>query len=44
MIELKHSLTCQYLNVSLEIVVWIYNTFDNNLGFKEDFTKYFKES
>ena len=30
--------------VPLEIVVWIFNTFDNNLGINNDFTKYFKES
>ena len=28
----------------LEIVVWIYNTFDNNLSILNDFTKFLKES
>ena len=26
-----------------EIVVWIYDTFDNNLEIKDDFEKYLKE-
>ena len=30
--------------VSREIVVWIYNTFDNNLEIKHDLTKYLKKS
>ena len=31
-------------SVPLEIVVWIYDTFDNNLGIENDFTKYLKRS
>ena len=30
--------------VPLEIVVWIYNTYDNNLRIENDFTKYLKKS
>ena len=30
--------------VTLRIVVWIYISFDNNLGIKNSFTKYLKES
>ena len=33
-----------HLKVALEIVVYIYDTFDNKLGVKNDFTKYSKES
>ena len=29
--------------VPLKIVIWIDDTFDNDLGFKNDFTKYLKE-
>ena len=32
------------LRVHSEIVVWIYDTFDNNFEIKNDFTKYLKES
>ena len=28
----------------MTIVVWIYGSFDNNFGIKEDFEKYLKES
>ena len=38
------SLTHTCLRVPLEIVVWIYNTFDDNLGIKKDFIKHLKES
>ena len=38
------SLTHKYLIVPPGIVVWIYNTFDNNFGNVKDFTKYLKES
>ena len=31
-----------YLGVLLEIVVWIYDTFDNNLGIENLFAKYLK--
>ena len=31
-------------NSSVEIIIWIYDTFDNKLGNKGDFTKYLKES
>ena len=30
--------------VPQEIVVWIYDTFDNNFSIENDFTKYFKTS
>ena len=30
--------------VTHEIVVWIFDIFDNNLEIKNDFMKYFKES
>ena len=29
---------------SSEIVVWIYDTFDNNFGIENDFAKYLKEN
>ena len=32
------------LSASLEIVVWIFDTYDNNLEIKNNFTKYLKES
>ena len=31
------------LRVSLQFVVWIYSTFDNNFGTENDLTKYLKE-
>ena len=37
-------LTHPCLHVPLEIVVWIYDTFDNNFGIDNDFTKYLNES
>ena len=39
-----YELTHYCFRVPLEIVVWIYNTFDYNLGIKKDFIKYLKES
>ena len=36
-------LTHWCFRVPLEIVVWIYDTFNNNLGIKIELTKYFKE-
>ena len=32
------------LGVILEIVIWIFDTFDNNLEIRSNFTKYSKES
>ena len=32
------------LEDSPDIVVWIYDTFDNNFGNENDYAKYFKES
>ena len=29
------------LRLALEIVVWIYDSFGNNFGIEDDFTKYF---
>ena len=31
------------LKVPQEIAVWIFDTFDNNFGIENDFTKYLKE-
>ena len=39
-----HDKTSMASMVLLEIVVWIYDTFVNNLGTKYNFTKYLKES
>ena len=36
-------LTHSYLSIPLEIVVWIYDTFDNNFWIKNYFSKYLKE-
>ena len=33
-----------FKRVPQEIVVWIFDTFDNNFGIKDDFIKYLKES
>ena len=41
---LASRLTHLCLRVTLEIVVRIFDTSDNNLGIKNDFTKYFKKS
>ena len=43
-ILLVYPLTHKCLRVSHEIVVWIYDTFSNKIGIKNDFTKYLKES
>ena len=32
------------LRINLEIVVWTFDTFDNYLKIRNDFTKYFKRS
>ena len=37
-------LTYSCFKVTQEVVVWIQDTFDNNLGIKNDFTKYLMES
>ena len=37
-------LTHEYLRGPPEVVVWIYDTFDNNLEIENGFTKYLKES
>ena len=34
----------QSLNDTLEIIAWIFDTFDNNSRTGNDFTKYLKES
>ena len=39
-----NGLTHSGLRVPLEIVVWIDDIFENNIGIKNDFTKYLKES
>ena len=33
-----------FLRVPLEIVVWIFDTFDNNLGSENNFTKHWTEN
>ena len=37
-------LTHWYLRIPPEIVVWIYDTFENNFEIDKGFTKYLKES
>ena len=39
----RSDLTHQCLRVTFEIVVWIFNTFNNNLENKPDFIKYLKK-
>ena len=41
---LLRSLTHSCFRGYPEIVVWIFDTFDNNFEIKDDFTRYFKES
>ena len=43
--HLEHdlSLTQSFLRVTLEIVFWIFDTYDNNLEITNDFGKYLKE-
>ena len=41
----SHHSTCLFISrVSLEIGVWIYDTFDDDFRIKNVFTKYLKES
>ena len=40
----QNQLTRLCFSAPLQIVVWIYDTFDDNFGNKNDKTKYLKES
>ena len=42
-LEVGMLISASYSTLPLEIVVWIYDTFDENFGIENDFEKYLKE-